>query len=606
MPRTRPPSPRRVATVLATALAVAALVWLGGIAGERWALDRLGAQAGPRLDLYALGLESELGKYDPLPALLGEDPRVLGLLAAPGDPAAREAANGFLEEVNRYLGASACYVVAPDGMTLAASNWRGPASFVGRDFSYRPYVRDALAEGIGRFYGIGTTSREPGYYVARAIREGGAVLGVAVVKVSLDRLERAWAPAAERVLVRDANGVVVLASDPAWKFKTLAPLSAETLERLRRTRQYDQVLLEPLGWRQAGAVDGGQVLEPGRGERFLALNRTLDEGGWQVTVLYDLTPVSQARVAGMAVAGGASAVLVLMALYGRQRRRTRDALARANQELERKVAERTAALTDANLGLRREVAERERAEQELRRAQDGLVQAAKLAALGQLSAGVAHEINQPLAALRTLSDNAAVFLERGQGRQVAGNLAMIAELTERMAKITGQLRSFARKSDNHPTSVPVAASIAAALALVQERLRRAGVEAGVGVVPADLAAWCDATRLEQVLVNLLANAADAVAGREERRVAVEARAEGGRVLVTVADSGPGLSAEALERLFEPFFTTKGAGAGLGLGLAISAGIAQGFGGSLRAANAPGGGAVFTLELPAAGGQGDVG
>lgn len=602
----RPRTIRRLAVLLPTGLAVALLVWLGGVAGERWALDRLGAQAGPRLDLYALGLESELGKYDPLPALLGEDPRVLGLLAAPGDPAAREAANGFLEEVTRYLGASACYVIAPDGMTLAASNWRGPTSFVGRDFSYRPYVRDALAEGIGRFYGIGTTSREPGYYVARAVRDGDAVRGVAVVKVSLDRLERAWAPAAERVLVRDANGVVVLASDPAWKFKTLAPLSADTLERLQRTRQYDQVRLEPLGWRQAGAVDDGQVLELARGERFLALDRTLDEGGWQVTVLYDLTPVSQARAAGMATAAGTSAVLVLVALYGRQRRRTRDALARANQELERKVAERTAALTDANLGLRREVAERERAEQELRRAQDGLVQAAKLAALGQLSAGVAHEINQPLAALRTLSDNAAVFLERGQGRQVAGNLAMIAELTERMAKITGQLRSFARKSDNHPASVPVAASIAAAQGLVQERLRRAGVEVAVEVVPEGLSAWCDATRLEQVLVNLLANAADAVAGREERRVRVEARGAGGRVLLTVADSGPGLSAEALERLFEPFFTTKGAGAGLGLGLAISAGIAQGFGGSLRAANGPSGGAVFTLELPAAGGQGDVG
>lgn len=593
---------QRFGVALLAILAAALAVWLAGAGAAKVAVSRLEAQAGPRLDLYALGLESELGKYDPVPAVLGQDPRLLALLADPADANLRDAANQFLEQANAFLGTSAVYVVDVTGTTLAASNWREPLSFVGRNFSYRPYVRDALASDIGRFYGIGTTSRAPGYYVARAIRRGDAVIGGAVVKVSLDRLERTWATTSEKVLVKDANGVVILASEPAWKFKTLTDLPPETLDRLRKTRHYDQVRLEPLDW-QVREVNGARIVTA-ESRRYLALSHTLDDAGWEVTVLHDLRPVAEAKWAGALSAAALSGILALLPLYVRQRRRTRsaerqarNALARANSDLERKVEERTSALTQANAELRTEIAERQRAEQELRRAQEGLVQAAKLAALGQLSAGVAHEINQPLAALRTLSDNAAVFLERRQDRQVAGNLAMIARLTERIASITGQLRNFARKSGNESSAVSLRASIDAVLTLLRERLRREGVEVAVDLRPPGLAVWCDATRLEQILVNLLANAIDATQGSADRHLQVTGRMADGRVRIEVADTGPGLPPDVMARLFEPFFTTKASGAGLGLGLAISAGIAQDFGGALTAANRPEGGAVFTLELP---------
>ncbi|WP_114394173.1 sensor histidine kinase [Oleisolibacter albus] len=594
-----------VAALLLLAFSLAAGLW-----AERVAVARLRDQAGPRLDLYAAGLESELGKYDPLPALLGQDRRLLALLNRPADPAAQAEANHYLEEASDLLRTAACYLVDPDGRTLAASNWNGPVSFVGRDFSYRPYVRNALAHGAGRFYGIGTTSREPGYYVARAIRVEDRVLGAAVVKVSLDRLERAWAPGAERVLVADANGVIILASEPGWKFRTLEVMPQATVQRLNATRQYDGVSLQPLGWQilhQEGPEQRTVMLAPGGGQPrpFLALARPLADTGWTVTVLYDLQPLAEARLTAMVVAAGAGLLLILGLLYQRQRARTaaavrdaRDALAQANAQLEHKVAERTAALSKANAELQTEVVERLRAEADLHRTQDGLVQAAKLAALGQLSAGVAHEVNQPLAALRTLSDNAAVFLQRGQVDRAAGNLSMISDLTERIARITGQLRNFARRSDNQPEPVDLAHCIAATATLLQERFRREAVDLQV-TAPPGLRASCDANRLEQVLVNLLANAVDAVRGREIRRVEVAMAEIGDRVAIRVRDSGPGLTPEIRARLFEPFFTTKPQGSGLGLGLAISAGIVQGFGGVLEAGNAPGGGAEFTVLLPRA-------
>lgn len=239
------------------------------------------------------------------------------------------------------------------------------------------------------------------------------------------------------------------------------------------------------------------------------------------------------------------------------------------------------------------------ANEDLRRAQDDLVQAAKLAALGQLSAGITHELNQPLAALRTFSDNAAAFLDRGRLDRVEENLRHIAGLTERMARITGQLRSFARRSDNRPEDVAIARAVDNALTLLAEKVRRVGAAVTVEIA-AGLSVRCDPLRLEQVLVNLIGNALDAVTEREVRQVAVTGQAAArGRVLLRVADTGPGIADNHMPHLFEPFFTTKPPGVGLGLGLVISASIIRDHHGSLTAANGPEGGAVFSIDLPAA-------
>lgn len=291
--------------------------------------------------------------------------------------------------------------------------------------------------------------------------------------------------------------------------------------------------------------------------------------------------------------------------------RSRVLLQSAYAELNRRVEERTADLSQANARLKKEVGERIRAEQELRAAHDELVQASKLAALGQMAAGITHELNQPLAALRSFSDNTRVLLDRGEQAAARENLEAIAALTERMGKITNQLKLFVGRAKPRNERAHVARALRNVLALLKERMKDVELvitlrdetrDAAVAArfdpsrdEPA-LIARCEDLRLEQVLINLLGNALDAVAAVDAPRIDVAIDATAATLAITVRDNGPGIAPESLARLFEPFFTTKEMGRGLGLGLAISSSIARDAGGSLTARNAPAGGAEFVLTL----------
>jgi len=357
------------------------------------------------------------------------------------------------------------------------------------------------------------------------------------------------------------------------------------------------------------ATGGARVLAVGdeRAQvRYLELVHPTPEPTWKLILLSDFAPVSLRVRNSVAFTAVALAFVLLLLLYLDQRRRAisarlkaREALQQAHDELERKVMERTTDLVSTNLQLTREITERQRAEQVLREAQDGLVQAGKMAVLGQMSAGITHELNQPLAALRTLSDNARVLLAKSRPEEVSANLALISELTERMGKITGQLKAFARKSPSRLEPVSVRRAIANALSLLERRLTSEGVVITQSLPPHEVEVRGDGNRLEQVLVNLLVNAQDAMQGAPVRRVEFIVREQGERVLIVVRDTGSGIPEELLPRLFEPFVTTKESGAGLGLGLAISAGIIRDFGGTLVAANRPDGGAEFTIDLASA-------
>jgi two-component system C4-dicarboxylate transport sensor histidine kinase DctB len=286
------------------------------------------------------------------------------------------------------------------------------------------------------------------------------------------------------------------------------------------------------------------------------------------------------------------ALLLLLVLYARQRRQTRE-------HLEVLVAERTASLQQMTQHLSEENSVRRAAEERLRRAQSELVQAGKMAVLGQMAAGMTHELNQPLTALRTMSDNAQVLIERGRLEEAKGNLATISQLVGRMGALTGQLRQFARKSDASFTAVPVVASINAALFLVERRVEQERVNYQMMVRDQDVHALCDSNRLEQVLVNLFNNALDAMADSETRALTVNVLRANGRAQIVVTDTGPGVPEEIRAHLFEPFFTTKPQGKGLGLGLAISEQIVREFGGELRAEAPEAGGARFVIVLPLA-------
>lgn len=601
-------------------LLLLALMGLTGFGAHRIAqqlgITDLQATGLHRLDLYTASLDREIGKYAFLPGTLGLERDVLELLDRGERSKLAPQVNAYLEQLNERAGTLAIYVIDAAGHVVAASNWRRADSFVGEDLSFRPYFREAVNNGTGRFFGIGTTRGEPGYYLASTLADASRTLGVAVIKVSLEQLEKTWSTVEAPVMVSDENGVVILGSVADWKFTTLRPLDERTRSAFDQTQQYNRRALKPLGLKEIAELEHGARLVSIAKEgpemvsvypvagRFLAQSRPLAGTPWTLTVLSHLEQVddiAQSR-AMLAIVGAAFLFMLGLTLDERRRRlkdrlAAREALQKAHDELERKVDERTADLSAANQLLQDEVAERIRAERTLRAAQDELVQAGKLAVIGQLSTGIAHELNQPLAALRTLSGNGVRFLERGDVATTRSNLERIAQLVDRMGLITGQLRTFARKSSGQLQPVALGKALESALALLEPRLRQANAEIVRHCPLPEPVALCDTNRLEQVLVNLIGNALDAMDGQAAPRIKLDCAAIDGQARLSVRDHGPGLDEAALAHLFEPFFTTKAAGVGLGLGLTISAGIVRDFGGTLSGANHPDGGAVFTLELP---------
>ena len=597
-----------------------ALMALSGFATHRIAqqlgIAELQTTGLHRLDLYTASLEREIGKYAFLPGTLVLEGDVLALLGQSDGGKLAARVNAYLEQLNERAGTLAIYVIDTAGKVVASSNWRRADSFIGEDLSFRPYFREAMDSGSGRFFGIGTTRGEPGYYLASTLTDDSRTLGVAVIKVSLEQLEKSWSTVEAPAMVADENGVVILGSVADWKFTTLRPLDEATRSAFDQTQQYNRRALKPLGMKELAelehgarlvniARDGPEIASvyPVTG-RFLAQSRPLPGTPWALTVLSHLEQVDEIARSRAMVAVVGAAFLFMLGLTLDERRRhlkdrlaAREALQKAHDELERKVDERTADLSAANHLLQDEIAERIRAERTLRAAQDELVQAGKLAVIGQLSTGIAHELNQPLAALRTLSGNGVRFLERGDVATTRANLERIAQLVDRMGLITGQLRAFARKSSGQLQPVALCRALDNVLALLEPRLHQANADIARHCPLPEPVALCDANRLEQVLVNLIGNALDAMDGQPTPRIELECAVIDGQARLTVRDHGPGLDEAAISHLFEPFFTTKAAGVGLGLGLTISADIVRNFGGTLSGANHPDGGAVFTLHIP---------
>ena len=455
---------------------------------------------------------------------------------------------------------------------------------------------------------MGVTTGLAGYFMASPVYHDNQVIAVVAVKISLDALEASWSHAIDRVAVFDSSGVAFLSGESAWRLHSREPLSEAQLAQVRKVRQYGNAKLELLDWKTLRTLGPNvRLLSVGtdQGERtVLAVDRHMPSQDWTVSLLADYSgveaSVSQARIA----AGLLCAVLILASWIWRLRRRriaeqlaARKALEEARAGLERMVLDRTSDLLQANTTLKSEVAERGRAERELRAAQQELVQAAKLAVVGQMAAGVTHELNQPLAALDALAAATTAYLSHARVDDAVSNLARMRDLVARMGRITGQLRSFSRRSEGLVERVVLGDALSNACFLVDQLLRRDGVSLDRSGVPANLQVAFDATRLEQVLVNLLRNAIDATRGRADPIIVVTAVVKGSRAILSVRDNGSGISPEAWPQLFDPFFTTKPAGEGLGLGLAISQSIARDCGATLQAIPVPAGqGALMQLDM----------
>ncbi|MCA1970161.1 MAG: sensor histidine kinase [Rhizobium sp.] len=568
-------------------------------------MDEASLQASSALRLAVSALGGHLSRYEPLPALIADHDDIKALLRAPSDPALRETANTYLQQINTLLRSSDIYVMTMDGETISASNYDGPASFVGQNFSYRPYFQDAARGLQSRFYALGTTSLKRGYYFASPVSVDGAIRGVIVFKVDIDSIETSWKGGEYKIFVADPEGIIFMTGSPEWLYNGILPLDAARLARTQASRRYADAPLKELPLKRK-TEDGHSLMtvtDDAAAREYLVLSHYMPEADWTVNVLMDTASVrGQARTVVIALILFVCLAGLALAILLQRRARTAERLRleeRARNELEHRVAERTADLARVNEQIELEIAERRLTEQELRKTQADLIQAGKLAGLGQMSAALSHEFNQPLAAAKTYADSAALLIDRGRTEEARDNLSRISGLVDRMASISRHLRNFARKPNEKLGPIGLDAVVDDTLEIVAARLKAADATLDVDLGRHPPAVVAGPVRLQQVLVNIITNAADAVEGQRNRTIELKARRKGGRVLLTVRDHGPGVPASIAERIFDPFFTTKGVGKGLGLGLSISYNIVKDFGGSLSVTNHADGGAVFRIELDAA-------
>lgn len=613
----RPPRlsvPLKRLLLLLLPLGLVMVMWQAAQVAREQALLTLMREAENELRLSAAGLEGHLTRHDYLPQLLASREMVKRFLLNRGqqDPMPL---NLLLDQFRATADVSDVYLLDAEANTLAASNWHRPNTFIGQNYAFRSYYQDAIAGGRGRFYGLGVQSRERGYYFSAPVwlddtAPNARPSGVMVIKILLDAIEESWAEQDAVLMVSDKDDIIFMASHPELRMAALHPLSEDERQALLATRRYADEPLSPSGidiYEQR--PDGSRLVKFDQGpladRSYLGLARHMEAFGWNMHILKPLDAVHKAQWFSALLAGGLYGVVTLGGGIGWQRmrlrrerelfaERERQTLASARDELERNVELRTRDLLETNRLLSDEIEERRRAEANLRQTQDELVQAAKLAVLGQLAAGINHELNQPLAAIRAYAENARAFLERQRLEAADANLAQVVELTERMAEISAQLRQFSRKSDSSLTAVSVQACFDYALRLYQNRLRDIEV---VRRWEEEVWVHADLVRLEQVLVNLIGNALQAMAESSSPKLILSVEIETDWVRIGVSDTGPGIPEPHLPRIFEPFFTTKSPGNGLGLGLSISARIIKDLGGSIEAGNQPGAGARFTIILP---------
>jgi two-component system C4-dicarboxylate transport sensor histidine kinase DctB len=568
------------------------IVWLTGVISLRFTLADLQTRKAAILSVQSTALEQLLDKFRLMTPLLARRPDIAAIVAG----GQQEAGSRIAAIAGGMSSAQEVWFLTPDGRTVSASTAMTRAGLqepgaIGHAFS------EAMDGQLGRQLLPGSAGQASSYVFTSAIRAGGRIVGVVAVRVSLDEVERAWALSRDPLIAVDGKGQIVASSVPGWRglvFDSAQDMSGASI----LLDLYPAVLSEAL---QFVHRPDGQRARP-----FLTLQETLPVLGWTVYILSDTGEAERQTANAMLTAFlltviGSGLFWALLERQDAMVRRMRSDRAMAHW-LERRVRSRTKDLLAANLQLEQEVRERMTAEEELRRTQADLVQAAKLATLGQMSAALSHEFNQPLATIRTYAENAGLLIERGQVERATENLSRITAMVERMAEISRTLKGFTRRSGSDLQPIPIRQVLDEVMLLLMPQIKRSSVSLVSELPETGIAVMGGRIRLEQVIMNLISNALDAVKGVPAPQVEVKVSVEGGFMVLTVADNGAGIAPAVMDQIFDPFFTTKGVGEGLGLGLSIAYKIVHDFSGTLTASNRDGGGACFTMRLPLAGGQ----
>ncbi|SHM87409.1 sensor histidine kinase [Roseibium suaedae] len=576
----------KIFAVIAVLVAGTGVVWITGTTSLGFFLSEVRTRATANLAVQSAVLEGLLDKFRLMAPLLARSPEIARIVSE----ADEETGSQLSAVAAGMAGAEEVWMLSARGDLIATSN---KERNINRSASLIPVAfEDALRGQLGRELLPGSTTTPASYVFASQVRSGDQVTGVLAVRVSLAYVEQAWALSKDPIVAVDSSGLVVVTNVSQWRGKNL--------EDLGHTEKLSVIDTSP------NPVNFNRLADRGISRSRMELAAPLPVLGWRVMTFADTTEARRQSARAMVI----SLLLCVIVLgfvwiwlsrreeFGRRQRLDRAAALR----LERRVRTRTAELSAANAQLEQEVRDREQAEAELRQAQAELVQAAKLATLGKMSAALSHEYNQPLAAIRSDAEVAEMLIARGMPEKALANLTRIGGMVGRMAEIARTLKGFTRRSGTEIKPVSLRQVIDEALLLLMPQIKQSGVAFETDLPADDIIVSAGQIRLEQVVVNLMTNALDAVKGRKDACVRLSMAVEDGHAVLSVTDNGPGISEDVLPQIFDPFFTTKDVGAGLGLGLSIAYKIVHDFSGTLTAVNGPSGGASFTMRLPVAGTQ----
>ncbi len=554
-------------TVLITLIATLLVIWISHFYLTLTFSEQQSTKSRLRATLYAGSIQSTLQRHAVVPLLLSRDPVLLIALRAGQFAGANERLEAFQEE----LGSGEIFLLSNEGRVVSSSDQRTVDQFEGD----QSYFSAALA-GEGTKFSISTLpDGTRTFHYSRKLVVEEQLLGIIVVTVGLGLHEQGWLGANALVAVSDSDGAVLLASDPAWR--------GLTLDRIVDADTNGGPMRDAL--HSAGSWLGQYPYVYIDGTPHLATTVPIGFRNWRLTFFGTLEDVRARTNTFLALIIMLLALLLALGFY---------LILRRTRAEGRRIKRESDDLRQLNQRLSYEIAARQRLERNLKDAEQSLEQASKLAALGQMSAAVSHELNQPLAAMKTYLAGARLLLRRKRGDEALSSFQRIDDLIDRMTGITRQLKSYARKGDVDLVRIDMRDSVRSALSMMSPQLDKMAVEITTTLPSDPVPIEADPLRIEQIIVNLLRNALDAVSRQKDRKVRI-LLVEGETIFLSIADNGTGL--DDPDKLFEPFYTTKKPGEGLGLGLAISAGFAAEMGGRLLARNAPDGGAIFELVLP---------
>ncbi|WP_371931508.1 ATP-binding protein [Roseovarius sp. MMSF_3359] len=556
----------RGALLLLMAVAIAIVFVTNRLLTDRFT-ENTRNRAELRLVLYGGNLLSELRQNAIVPQLLARDPALIIALNSGDYTQSTARLISFIEEI----GAKTLTLLDKDGRTVASTD----RNSLGENHQQSPYFVDALRSADTVFKVLENEAGQYRFFYSRRIESQNQLAGVIVVEVDLAKYERAWSGISDAVLVTDSEGKIILSTEPRWR-----GLSEEdALARQPVTSAIERAIQATQDWT---TLPADAYLQ---GEAVMRVEGRVAFRGWRIASFTTYKSVREKVNGFLALEIMVFAILLALAFYFLNRKTVLRMVL-----FQRESAE----LRALNARLQREIAERERVQENLAVAEQTLAQSSKLAALGEMSAAVSHELNQPLAAMKTYLAGARLLLQRNRPDETLSSFQRIDDLIERMGAITKQLKSYARHNADAVEPVNMGDALASALAMMEPQLRQRQVTIERTLPEQTVQVMGDRVRIEQVMINLLRNALDATEAVDDPKVEIILVA-GETASLTVRDNGPGITDH--DNLFEPFYTTKKPGDGVGLGLAISSGIVNDLGGRLTARNGAAGGAVFEMQLP---------